>query len=179
MSVVDADRSLKHTPAMRKHLVVLLAVLTTPAIVIGQGSLGTYEDRIAVEDVMARYVWAVDSLDADGYVAVFTPDAVIDSNGSISKGHDEIRRIVTGLIQRHDANKAKGVPAGNLYHVVSNVRITFPKPGEALHQSYWQTVRRDQDGRMTAAAMGRSEDHLVKRNGKWLIQFRKLTVFTE
>jgi hypothetical protein len=31
---------------------------------------------------------------------------------------------------------------------------------------------------MTAAAMGRSEDHLVKRNGKWLIQFRKLTVFT-
>jgi len=32
---------------------------------------------------------------------------------------------------------------------------------------------------MTAAAMGRSEDHLVKRDGKWLIQFRKLTVFTE
>ncbi len=163
---------------MRKHL-VLLAVLITPAVVTGQGSLGTYEDRIAVEDVMARYVWAVDSFDADGYVAVFTPDAVIDSNGSISKGHDEIRRIVTGLIQRRDANKAKGVPAGNLYHVVSNVRITFPAPGEALHQSYWQTVRRDQDGKMTAAAMGRSEDRLVKRDGKWLIRFRKLTVFTE
>ncbi len=71
------------------------------------------------------------------------------------------------------------MPAGNLYHVVSNVRVTFPKPGEALHQSYWQTVRRDQDGRMTAAAMGRSEDQLVKRDGKWLIQFRKLTVFVE
>ena len=44
---------------------------------------------------MARYVWAVDSLDADGYVAVFTEDAVVDSNGSISKGHEEIRKIVT------------------------------------------------------------------------------------
>ena len=35
------------------------------------------------------------------------------------------------------------------------------------------------DGTMIAAAMGRSEDHLVKQNGKWLIQFRKLTVFTD
>ena len=164
---------------MRLLHAALLALLIAPAIVTAQGNLGTYDDRIAVEDVMARYVWAVDSLDADGYVAVFTEDAVIDSNGSISTGREEIRRIVTGLIQRRDANKAKGLPAGNLYHVVSNVRITFPKPGQALHQSYWQTVRRDQDGRMTAAAMGRSEDRLVKRDGKWLIQFRKLTVFVE
>jgi hypothetical protein len=32
---------------------------------------------------------------------------------------------------------------------------------------------------MIAAAMGRSEDRLVKRNGRWLIQWRKLTVFTD
>jgi uncharacterized protein (TIGR02246 family) len=157
----------------------VIALLIAPALVTAQGNLGTYEDRIAVEDVMARYVWTVDSLDADGYVAVFTDDAVIDSNGSISRGHAEIRKIVTGLIQRRDDNKGKGLPTANLYHVISNVRITFPKPGEALHQSYWQTVRRDTDGKMTAAAMGRSEDRLVKRNGKWLIQSRKLTVFSD
>jgi uncharacterized protein (TIGR02246 family) len=164
---------------MRLHNAVLIAFLIAPVLVTADENLGTYEDRIAVEDVMARYVWAVDSLDADGYVAVFTKDAVIDSNGNFSKGHDEIRKIVTSLIQRRDDNKAKGLPPSNLYHVISSVRITFPKPGEALHQSYWQTVRRDKDGRMIAAAMGRSEDHLVRQNGKWLIQFRKLTVFTE
>jgi uncharacterized protein (TIGR02246 family) len=164
---------------MRLHPAAFLALFITPAIVAAQGNLGTYEDRIAVEDVMARYVWAVDSLDAEGYVAVFTEDAVIDSNGSISRGHAEIRKIVTGLIQRRDDNKARGLPTSNLYHVISNVRITFPKRGEALHESYWQTVRRDKDGGMTAAAMGRSEDRLVKLNGKWLIQGRKLTVFTD
>jgi uncharacterized protein (TIGR02246 family) len=156
-----------------------IALLIAPALVEAQENLGTYEDRIAVEDVMARYVWAVDSLDPEGYVAVFTEDAVIDSNGSISRGHDEIRRIVTSLIRRRDDNKAKGLPTSNLYHVISSVRITFPKPGEAVHQSYWQTIRRDQDGRMIAAAMGRSEDQLVKRSGKWLIQSRTLTVFTD
>lgn len=167
-------------PSTRLHHIALLALLIVPGLVSAQGSLGSYDDRIAVEDVMNRYVWAVDSLDADGYVAVFTEDAVIDSNGSLSKGHAEIRKVVTGMLQRQDDAKAKGLPApARLYHVISNVRITFPKPGEALHQSYWQTVRRDADGRMIAAAMGRSEDHLVKRNGKWLIQFRKLTVFTD
>src|SRR5262252_5185029 len=165
---------------MRLHqATVVIALLIAPVVVTAQSNLGTYEDRIAVEDVMARYMWASDSLDPEGYVAVFTDDAVIDANGSISRGREEIRKIVTGLIKRRDDNKAKGLPAGNLYHVISNVRISFPKPGEALHQSYWQTVRRGEDGRMTAAAMGRSEDRLVKRGGKWLIQSRKLTVITE
>jgi len=168
-----------HHAGIALLIMLALSALEAPVLVTAQGNLGTYEDRIAVEDVMARYVWAVDSLDADGYVAVFTDDAVIDSNGAISKGHAEIRKIVTGLIQRRDDNKAKGLPTANLYHVISSVRITFPKPGEALHHSYWQTVRRDKDGKMIAAAMGRSEDRLVKRNGKWLIQFRKLTVFTD
>ena len=164
---------------MRTRHAAFVALLIAPVLVTAQGPLGTYEDRIAVEDVMARYVWAVDSLDPEGYVAVFTEDAIIDSNGNISKGRDEIRKIVTSLIQRRDDNRAKGAPISNLYHVISNVRIAFPKPGEAVHQSYWQTVRRDKDGKMTAAAMGRSEDRLVKRNGQWLIQRRQLTVFTD
>jgi len=164
---------------MRMYQTVFFALLFAPVLATAQENLGTCEDRIAVEDVMARYVWAVDSFDPEGYVAVFTEDAIIDSNGNISKGHEAIRNIVLSLIQRRNDNKAKGLPASNLYHVISNVRITFPKPGEALHRSYWQTVHRDQDGKMTAAAMGRSEDRLVKSNGKWLIKERKLTVFTD
>ena len=164
---------------MRLFYAFFIMLIITPVFVAAGENLGTYEDRIAVEDVMARYIWTVDSLDADGYVAVFTEDAVIDANGSISKGLDEIRGIVTSLIKRRDDNKAKGLPTSNLHHVISNVRIMFPKPGEALHQSYWQTVIRDKEGRIIPAAMGCSHDLLVKRNGKWLIKERKLTVFTD
>jgi len=164
---------------MRLYSLTFVALLIAPVAATAQANLGTYEDRVAVADVMARYVWTVDSLDADGYAAVFTDDAVIDANGNISRGRAEIRKVVTNLIQRRDDNKAKGLPTANLYHVVSNVRITFPKPAESLHQSYWQTVRRGNDGTMIAAAMGRSEDRLVKRNGQWLIRSRTLTVFTD
>ena len=45
--------------------------------------------------------------------------------------------------------------------------------------TYEDRIAVDKSGAMAAAAMGRSEDHLVKRNGEWLIQSRKLTVFTD
>src|SRR5258708_27997839 len=107
-------------PAMRLRHAAFIAFLIAPALVAAQGNLGTYEDRIAVEDVMARYVWTVDSLDPEGYVAVFTKDAAIDSNGSISKGHEEIRKIPTSLLHPTDDNKANTLPTSTLYHSLTN-----------------------------------------------------------
>jgi uncharacterized protein (TIGR02246 family) len=163
---------------MRRPLILAVLLLAPLLAYAADEDPHRLADRTEIQEVMAKYVWSVDSLDADGYVSVFTEDAVIDSNGNISKGHEQIRRIVTGLIERRDANKAKGLPTANLYHVISNVRISFQGKDEALHESYWQTVRR-KDNQMTAAAMGRSEDRLLRRNGKWLIQSRKLVVFTD
>lgn len=136
-------------------------------------------DRAAIHEVMQQYIWSADSLDADGSVAVFTEDAVIDSNGMIYKGHDEIRTVVTGMQARQAANRARGEPPGAFYHVVSNERISFQSPTEALYQSYWQTMRKGTDNRYVAGGFGRSEDRLVKIDGKWLIKSRKLVVFTD
>jgi len=40
-------------------------------------------------------------------------------------------------------------------------------------------MRKAEGTRYIAGGFGRSEDRLVKRNGKWLIQSRKLVVFTD
>ena len=136
-------------------------------------------DRAAIHEVMQKYVWSVDALDADGYVSVFTEDAEVDSNGIIHKGHAENRKVVTDLQARQAENREKGQPPGNLYHVISNERISFTSPTEALYQSYWQTMRKGQDNRYIAGGFGRSEDRLVKRDGRWLIKSRKLVVFTD
>jgi len=164
-----------------RRLATLLGALLLCSPVLSKESAAVQQqaDRIAIEEVMHKYVWSVDSLDADGYVSVFTDDAVIDSNGIISKGHDEIRKVVTGMEARQAANRAEGKPPGNLYHVISNERISFSSLTEAVYQSYWQTMRKGQDGRYVTGGFGRSEDHLVKRDGKWLIKHRKLTVFTD
>jgi uncharacterized protein (TIGR02246 family) len=158
---------------------LVLLVVCAPVFSREPNAASQLVDRAAIQEVMQKYVWSVDALDADGYVSVFTEDAVVDSNGIIHKGHAEIRKVVTDLLARQAANRAEGKPPGNLYHVISNERISFTSPTEALYQSYWQTMRKGPDNRYLAGGFGRSEDRLVKRNGQWLIQSRKLVVFTD
>lgn len=162
---------------MRLSKGLFLTALFLPTLAWSADAL-RLADRTEIMEVMAKYVWTVDSLDADGYVSVFTEDATIDASGSISKGHEQIRKVVTDMKARQEANKAEGKPVGALYHVISNQHISFTGENEAIHYSYWQTMRR-RDNAMVTGGMGRSEDRLVKRNGKWLIQHRKLTVFTD
>ena len=165
---------------MRKLVALLvLFVLSAPALPRELDDVRQLVDRAAILEVMQKYVWSVDALDADGYVSVFTEDAVVESQGIVHKGHAEIRKVVTDLLTRQAANRAEGKPPGNLYHVISNERVSFTSPTEALYQSYWQTMRKAEGTRYIAGGFGRSEDRLVKRNGKWLIQSRKLVVFTD
>ncbi len=163
------------------RLMTLLALLILGAPALSQDAAAQRQlvDRAAIQEVMQKYVWTVDSLDADGYVSVFTEDAEIHTNGTVLKGHAAIRKVVTDLQARQDANRAEGKPVGALYHVISNERISFQGPTEALYQSYWQTLRKGQDNRYATGGFGRSEDRLIKQNGKWLIKSRKLSVFTD
>lgn len=165
---------------MRNLTLLTLCCLIPVAQAQNADAVRELADRAAIEETMQKYVWSVDSLDAEGYVSVFTADAVIDSNGTIEKGHEAIRKVVTGLQARQAANRAAGKPPGALYHVISNERIAFTGPDEAIYQSYWQTMRKGADNRYVAGGFGRSEDHLARqRDGRWLITHRKLVVFTD
>jgi hypothetical protein len=166
---------------MRQLAILLVAaLLCSPAFGRESDELRQLVDRAAIHEVMQKYMWSADALDADGYVSVFTEDAVVDSNGNVHRGHAEIRKVITDLQARQTANRAKGEPLGNLYHVISNERISFTSATEALYQSYWQTLRKGEGNRYIAGGFGRSEDRLVKqRDGRWLIESRKLVVFTD
>lgn len=166
---------------MQKLTSLLVAVfLCTPAFARESDEVRQLVDRAAIHEVMQKYMWSADMMDADGYVSVFTEDATVDSNGIVHKGHAEIRKVITDLQARQAANREKGQPLGNLYHVISNERIEFTSPTEALYQSYWQTMRKSEGTRYVAGGFGRSEDRLVKqRDGRWLIKSRKLVVFTD
>lgn len=156
-----------------------LMLLSGPALAREPKAVQDLADRAAIHEVMQKYVYSVDSGDADGYGSVFTEDGVIDSNGTAIRGRAAIRKVVTDLQARYAANRAEGKPAGQLYHVISNESISLLGDTEAVYRSYWQTMRRGEDKRYATGGFGRSEDHLVKVKGQWLIQSRKLTVFTE
>jgi uncharacterized protein (TIGR02246 family) len=134
-------------------------------------------DRAEIEAVVARYVTALDTLDADAYEGVFTEDGVYDVTGTVYKGRPAIRKIVSDLTASRAKNEAEGKPSPRLYHVMANSSIEILDATNARHQSYAQTVRAGDDGRFVVGFMGRYEDELVKVGGRWLIKSRKLVSF--
>jgi hypothetical protein len=134
-------------------------------------------DRAEIEELVTRYVTALDTLDADTYEGVFTRDGEYDVTGNVYKGRAAIRKIVTDLRAARDSNEAAGTPSARLYHVMSNPSIEILDATNARHQSYAQTVRLADNGQFVAGFMGRYEDVLVKVDGRWLIKSRKLVSF--
>ena len=133
-------------------------------------------DRAAIQDVLVRYTHALDTLDADKYAGVFTPDAVFEQGADrVSKGRSEIRSIITGLQKSRAEREAAGTATPTLmHHVMTNATLDIVSDHEAHHYAYWMTILGTVDDGFRVASMGHYEDVLVKRNGEWLIQTRKL-----
>lgn len=135
------------------------------------------QDRAEIEELVARYVKALDTLDGDMYAGVFTEDAVYDVTGTMHEGRDAIRKIVTDLRESRARDEARGIEPAQLYHVTSNSSIELIDDDEARHTSYAQTVRAAENGQFIVGFMGRYEDVIVKRDGRWQILSRKLVSF--
>jgi 3-phenylpropionate/cinnamic acid dioxygenase small subunit len=167
---------------MRALIIVACAVLALagPASAADDDRAAALErllDKAEIEAVIARYVTALDTLDADAYAGVFAEDAVYDVTGTVHRGRAAIRKIVTDLQASRARNDAEGKPSPRLYHVMSNSAIEVLDATHARHQSYAQTVRLADNGQFVVGFMGRYDDQLVKVGGRWLIQSRKLESF--
>lgn len=137
-------------------------------------------DRAEIESLVTRYVTGLDTLDADMYAGVFAEDAVFElPGGVVHRGRAAIRKIVTDLQESRARNQAAGTPSPSLYHVMANTSIEIVDATNARHQSYAQTVRAAEGGQFVVGFMGRYEDVLAKRDGRWYIQSRKLVSFVQ
>lgn len=137
-------------------------------------------DRAEIAELVTRYVTGLDTLNADMYAGVFAEDAVFElPGGVVHRGRAAIRKIVTDLQESRVRSQAAGTTSPSLYHVMANTAIEVIDATNARHQSYAQTVRAAEGGQFIVGFMGRYEDVLVKRDGRWYIQSRKLVSFVQ
>jgi uncharacterized protein (TIGR02246 family) len=162
-----------------KKLLPLLAVLATTPVYAAEPDdlVQMLADRAEIQEVAYRYINALDTRDADLYLSVFTEDAEYDVEGTIYRGHEALRGIITGLQKARDDAAAAGRPTVDLYHTNINPVIDIIGPTQARYQAYWQTLRKADDNSMRIGGMGMIKDELVKTDGKWRIQKRVLTNF--
>jgi uncharacterized protein (TIGR02246 family) len=156
-----------------------IGLAAAPAFAEKADPLTQLQDRAEIQELVARYVTALDTLDADAYANVFTEDAVYEVTGTVYNGREAIRKIVTDLQAARARAEAEGRASLSLYHVMSNSSIELIDDDEARHSSYAQTVRAAEGGQFIVGFMGRYDDVIVKRDGRWQIRSRKLVSFVK
>ena len=163
-------------------IVLVAAVLAAaPSFAAAPSAPPSYDakyaaDRAEIEDLQARYIFALDWQDADAYASTFTEDGVLDWAGGIAKGREAIRVEVRGMraaFAKKEAGDAPRRPA-RLRHFTTNAVLKIDGD-HATHVAYWFEL--DNDGRDRwpyVGGYGHYEDELRRVNGHWLYTKRKI-----
>ena len=155
---------------------LLLAAAAPTAVSAEVTYSPTYgQDRAEIEDLMARYLFAIDYLDWDAYVATFAEDGELEFASGKSKGRDAIRQAVTSFAQRIGEfyHTEDGKPA-TLRHVIlqSSIRVEGDR---AWARSQWVEMANDGPGdTLKMGTFGIYEDEFSKVDGHWLISKRRV-----
>jgi len=111
----------------------IVSIATKPANVSAQGRSGYAEDRAAIEDLQARYLFALDFHDPDLYVSTFTEDGVLDYGIGEVKGRQAIKDVIARM---PNPKQVAGKRAAAARHNISNIVIKV-EGNTAVGRSYW------------------------------------------
>jgi ketosteroid isomerase-like protein len=172
---------------MQKWIGVLVGVVLAASLILGvsckpaaSNAVSYAEDRAQIEDLQARYLFALDSFDMDTYVSTFTEDGVLDIIAYKAKGRAEIRkkleeaRPVFNPSVNQDAQKPYRATGR---HNITNIVLKI-EGDKAYGRAYWFHYGNNNPERKAQLdGYGHYEDEMVKVNGKWL--FSKRVIYNE
>jgi hypothetical protein len=136
------------------------------------------QDRLDILELYARYSWALDTGDTDGYVALFTEDAEATEETrtgelEVRKGRDEIRKLVLKFHERADF-------PGHQHQMAQFVFCADPleRPHHWVVKSYgWATINRPPQPPHLHWC-GHIRDVVAKVDGAWKIKSKAIMGWT-
>jgi uncharacterized protein (TIGR02246 family) len=161
---------------MKRNRILSIVVAGALALAAAGARADYAEDRARIEDLQARYLFAFDFGDAEGYAGTFAPDGILDYGAGETKGRKAIAEFIAAGRKRTEETRAK-TPAGQRpsigRHIISNIVIQV-NGDKARSVSYWSHMTSGADGRGGVDFFGHYEDELVKLNGEWLFARRRI-----
>lgn len=157
-----------------------LAALMVTACAPGAGDAAALRiaDREAIDATMHRYLTGLDHLDRDLYASSFDEDGVLDIDGTVRTGRDAMRAVIDNEVDYRKGQQDAGQIPRVLFHMETNIHVTFPEPDRAERSAYWVTYIRegkDPEG-LSALGVGTSVDELRRVGDEWLITRRTISL---
>jgi hypothetical protein len=123
------------------------------------------QDRQAITDTLARYVWCMDTRNIEGVVAVFTPDGVVrDRTGKVwDATTGGVRAFATHFLTAPDRPVSQ--------HWMQHMAVENVAANTYRVTSYWALLALDAaTGDKTFRSFGSYRDTCIKVDGVWLIK---------
>jgi hypothetical protein len=125
----------------------------------------TVADRLDIYDLFARYGWALDSGDADGVVAAFTPDGVVEvMETTFEARFPNIREWITDFFATNEGFRGR-------QHYIN--QIVIDGDGQAARvKAFWMVVKAETVTSKTRFIHnnGYYNNTLIKVDGRWLFK---------
>ena len=164
---------------------VMSMILTVSCAPAANSAESYAEDRARIEDLQARYMFALDFGDLDTYVSTFTEDGVLDIIGWQAKGREEIRKMLQPSPEAEgeagsespDGEAEQGPYPATGRHNITNIVLKIDGD-KATGRAYWFHYGNNNPERKAQLdSYGHYEDEMVKVDGQWL--FSKRVIYNE
>jgi hypothetical protein len=140
-------------------------VQVSASVTTDQGDELSTIDRLAIQELLARYSWAIDLGQGEDFAATFTPDGTFDSPAIQLHGRDELQRYGNGEGRPARAPEDRG------QHWLTNIVLAGTATRASL-KAYLCYQRRDA-ARVIGTTLGYYQDELVKHDGQWRFAVRR------
>jgi hypothetical protein len=132
-------------------------------------------DRAEIEDLMARYLFALDYNDLDTFIAMFTDDAVFDfARGRVAGKANILEAVKSFKARIGEFYKDEDGNPAVLRHVLAHAAIRV-EGDRAWTRSQWFEMANDGPGKsLKMGTFGIYEDKLERVDGRWLFSERRI-----
>jgi hypothetical protein len=163
--------------ALRRITLAVAAILISASPHAQEYDDNYANDRAQIEDLQARYLFAMNWGDFETYASTFTEDGVLDWARGTVTGRENIRRESEVLWRVFSGYEPGEVPetAPARRHFIAN-QVLDIDGDTATGRAYWYEFDIGMSGRQPfVLAYGHYEDEMRKVDGKWL--FSKRAIF--
>lgn len=129
------------------------------------------DDRAEIEDLMARYLFALDFFDADAYADTFAEDGVLDWAMGEVTGREAIRAEASDM--KESMARVFGQDT-MLRHFVTNIAISVDGDRASTRAAWFEAYGNGPGSDPRMGTFGHYEDELARIDGRWKFKRRRI-----